>query len=63
MTSDRSDFSHNKLETLPDSLCNCIVLSFLHVEHNSLTHLPNEIGNLVNLDDLVSTYKAMMRNK
>ena len=48
------DCSHNKLSSLPPELFSCPTLVYLHLEHNCLTELPEEIGQLSHIDNLVS---------
>lgn len=43
---------HNKLKTLPDSLCKLVNLKTLTLSHNKLKHLPEDIGLLKSLHTL-----------
>lgn len=46
-------FSHNKLKELPLELWGLTNLRSLHLQQNQLEGLPQEIAQLINLDEIV----------
>lgn len=46
--------SHNKLTELPSGLWRLTDLRCLHLQQNLIEQIPQDLGQLVNLDDLVS---------
>ena len=46
--------SHNKLSSLPNSLGCLVSLSSLKLDHNSLTTLGIELGQMKQLEEMVS---------
>ncbi len=46
--------SHNKLTELPSGLWRLTNLQCLHLQQNLIEQIPQDLGQLVNLDDLVS---------
>lgn len=46
-------FSHNKIKELPVELWGLTNLRSIHLQQNQLDYLPQEIGQLINLDEIV----------
>lgn len=52
-----SFFSHNQLTELPKNLPGMLTeIQLLHLQHNCLTSIPDDIGSIAKLDDLASHY-------
>ena len=47
-------FSHNNLSNLPSGICQLKCLKSLHAEYNNLVELPDALGCLYYLEDVVS---------
>ena len=50
------DLGQNAIEVVPDELCNCTGLTSLDLQHNEITELPLNIGQLKNLKRLGLRY-------
>lgn len=52
--------SHNKLTELPSGLWRLTNLRCLHLQQNLIEQIPQDLGQLVNLDDLVSDWDLVL---
>ena len=54
------DLGQNHIEVIPEEFCNCTGLTSLDLQHNDITELPANIGNLRNLKRLGLRYALRM---
>merc|ERR1719253_514077 len=53
------DISHNHIQVLPESVCECEHLQLLVCSHNSMVRLPDTIGKLTDLRKLFISYNLL----